>query len=245
MRVPCTGRSRVDVRLAACGPLRTVGRAAWRGSTWRVATGGSGRVGWVRRSALCADSLALLARWSRRLTRYAHCVSCAQTGAASQLTMRAGARRPPRCAAQRLSQPARPLPPVAQGPRWRSVLGAERHRCCHKAACGQPLRRVGAAEERRPCGRARQRASTTDSRRLFERSSRSERSELSRGPQGRAPQGSPRAARAGDVAPQRLPARGFAAPASTRAMSAPGRMLPNANAVAPLAWSIVRTQTSP
>jgi len=44
------------------GPLRTVG---W--VIWRVATGGSGRAGWVRRSALGADSLALLARWSRRL----------------------------------------------------------------------------------------------------------------------------------------------------------------------------------
>jgi len=61
---------------------------------------------------------------------------------------------------------------------------------------------------------------------------------LSRGPQGRAPQGSPRAARAGDVAPQRLPARGFAAPASTRAMSAQGRKQPMTNPLATHApWS--------
>ena len=63
--------------------------------------------------------------------------------------------------------------------------------------------RVGGAEERSAPGRARQRASSTDSWPLSERSERSERSEFGHGPGVRAPQGSRRAAPTADVARRR------------------------------------------
>src|SRR5688572_5370363 len=67
------------------------------------------------------------------------------------------------------------------------------------------------AEERRARGRARAaRASTSDSRRLFERSERSERSEFRRGPRDRAPQGSRPAGQTAVHERRRIPARGFA-----------------------------------
>jgi hypothetical protein len=59
-----------------------------------------------------------------------------------------------------------------------------------RVAGGAPLRRRGAQGS----GPRAQRASMTDSPRLFERSERSERSEFGGGPRGRAPQGSHRAA---------------------------------------------------
>jgi len=67
------------------------------------------------------------------------------------------------------------------------------------------------AEERRAHGRARAvRASTSDSRRLFEHSERSERSEFRRGPCDRAPQGSRPAGPTAVHERRRIPARGFA-----------------------------------
>ena len=65
---------------------------------------------------------------------------------------------------------------------------------CRKGAPGQAAARLRGAEERRPRGRAHQRASSSDSARLLERSERSERSELRDGPRARVPQGSRRAA---------------------------------------------------
>jgi len=67
------------------------------------------------------------------------------------------------------------------------------------------------AEERRARGRARAaRASFSDSRRLFERSERSERSEFRRGPRGRVPEGSLPAGLAAVHERRRIPGRGFA-----------------------------------
>src|SRR5687767_14913368 len=67
------------------------------------------------------------------------------------------------------------------------------------------------AEERRARGRARTaRASTSDSRRLFEHSERSERSEFRRGPCDRAPEGSRPAGPTAVHERRRIPARGFA-----------------------------------
>ena len=75
-----------------------------------------------------------------------------------------------------------------------------------RAGCGAPVRRRGAQGS---WPRA-QRASTTDSSRLFERRERSERSELSDGPRDRAPQGSRRAAPTASAKRRCLPARAFA-----------------------------------
>jgi len=75
-----------------------------------------------------------------------------------------------------------------------------------RAGCGAPLKRRGAQGS---WPRA-QRAPTTDSSRLFERRERSERSELSDGPQDRAPQGSRRAAETAEAKCCGLPAWAFA-----------------------------------
>jgi len=77
---------------------------------------------------------------------------------------------------------------------------------CVRAGCGAPVRRRGAQGS---WPRA-QRASKTDSSRLFERRERSERSELSDGPRDRAPQGSRRAAPTASAKCRGLPARAFA-----------------------------------
>ena len=74
------------------------------------------------------------------------------------------------------------------------------------AGCCAPVRRRGAQGS---WPRA-QRASTTDSSRLFERRERSERSELSDGPRDRAPQGSRSAAETASAKRRGLPARAFA-----------------------------------
>ena len=67
------------------------------------------------------------------------------------------------------------------------------------------------AEERRARGRARAaRASTSDSRRLFEHSERSERSEFRRGPRERAPEGIRSEAEDAAHERRRIPACGFA-----------------------------------
>ena len=99
-----------------------------------------------------------------------------------------------------------------------------------RAGCGAPVRRRGGEQGHkrsggpfvpceRPCLPARrglqgqgswpraQRASTTDSSRLFERRERSERSELSDGPRDRAPQGSRSAAETASAKRRGLPAR--------------------------------------
>jgi len=75
----------------------------------------------------------------------------------------------------------------------------------------EPARPAGRAVERRARGRARTaRASTSDSRRLFERSERSERSEFRRGPRDRAPEGILREAEDAVHERRRIPGRGFA-----------------------------------
>jgi len=88
---------------------------------------------------------------------------------------------------------------------------ADLHRI-RKGAPGQAAARLRGAEEHRARGRARQRASSTVSPRLFERSERSERSELRDGPRARVPQGSRRAAPPASLKRCGLPGRAFAAP---------------------------------
>jgi hypothetical protein len=57
----------------------------------------------VRRSALRADSAALLGLGARRATHCANCVRSVRTSSPSMTTKRADARRPQPCAARRLS----------------------------------------------------------------------------------------------------------------------------------------------
>src|SRR6185295_2035078 len=71
------------------------GRADFRGRRWR------------------SDSPALLERMARRETRCAHFVRYAQTVAASQMSMRAGARGHAFCAARRSTRRVRRVPPAA------------------------------------------------------------------------------------------------------------------------------------
>jgi len=94
-------------------------------------------------------------------------------------------------------------------------LVADRRRI-RKGATGQAAARLRGAEERRARGRARQRASSSISARLFERSERSERSELRDAPRARVPQGSRRAAPTASLKRCGLPGRAFAAPTLPR-----------------------------
>ena len=150
------------------------------------------------RSALRADSAAVLGLGSRRETRCVHCVHYAQTVATSQSTKRASRAdpnlrsSPPHISPRRAAPGARQLwcqlqqvPLTVQQRRVRAGQGrawrAERTRTVRWAVLawrGRPLARRGlqgrAAQTR---GRA-QRVSLTDSPRLSERSERRERSEF-------------------------------------------------------------------
>ena len=103
------------------------------------------------------------------------------------------ARRARCCDARRPTSRPHRAPPTALRRSWCSTsmprwCRQSRGRVCAGSdICG--------AEERRARGRARQRASCSDSSRLFERSERSERSEFRDGPRDRAPQGTLRAAK--------------------------------------------------
>jgi len=160
----------------------------------------------LRRSTLRVDCPALLAARSRRGTRFAHFVRCAQTAATSQMTKRAlRARRPPGCAARRRrGAPPATRPRLCAEPAVRTVDGFARTRCpsCREStavrrrgAGGRRAQRLCGAEQRRPVvGACAARASSSDSLRLSERSERSERSEFRNATTGRAAQGSRRAA---------------------------------------------------
>ncbi len=71
------------------------------GGGWSIAAAGTRHGLMVGRSALQADSTAMLGLRSRRRTRCAHCVRFARTAAASQMWKRAEARRPQACASRR------------------------------------------------------------------------------------------------------------------------------------------------
>jgi len=85
------------------------------------------------RSALQADSTAMLAPGSCRRTHYATCGRCVQTAAASQTTKRAIARRPWRCASRRpRNRPQRAAPAA------KSTCGSSRVACHHWFSKGAP-----------------------------------------------------------------------------------------------------------
>ena len=91
-------------------------------------------------------------------------------------------------------------------------VGRRTSRCIGKAVVGcASAATLCGAEHRRARGRARAaRASTSDSRRLFEHSERSERSEFRRGPCDREPEGSRPAGSTAAHERRRIPGRGFA-----------------------------------
>src|SRR5262245_24113400 len=115
------------------------------------------------------------------------------------------------CAAALLAAPQ--VAPTGYRPPRRGARGVSRPtpRCIGKAVGGcASAATLGGAEERRgEAGARAARASTTDSRRLFERSERSERSEFRRAASTRAPQGSRPARPTAAHERRRIPARGF------------------------------------
>ena len=127
------------------------------------------------RSPLRADCTAVLGPRSCRRTRYVRCAHCTQTAAASQSTKRAARADlgPALLVATEIA--ARRVPPVAHAP---IRLFDEKAKACQQrcvwAGWSAPLER---REAQGSWPRA-QRASITDSSRLFECSARSERSEF-------------------------------------------------------------------
>jgi len=109
------------------------------------------------------------------------------------------ARRPRACAARRSRNRPCQVPPAASSTTELRVGRAARW--FGKGAGGQPAARLCAAEERRARGPRAQRASLSDSPRLFERSERSSRSEFCGGATRPSTAGNPRAARASSEAP--------------------------------------------
>jgi hypothetical protein len=118
-----------------------------------------------------------------------------------------------------------PLVPLRSSPRHKSPTPDTAHRAtplvvriaeylggAGKAVVGcAPAATLCGAEDRRAHGRARAaRASTSDSRRLFEHSERSERSEFRRGPCDRGPEGIRSEAEDAVHERRRIPGRGFA-----------------------------------
>jgi hypothetical protein len=145
----------------------------------------------LKRSALRADSAAVLGFGRCRTTHFAHCVRSVQTGCGmSVVEAREYARPTKPCAPRRFKN----RPPPNRLTAFRSttvVLCPSTNALARKgvlglAAAGRVKRR--GAQGFRP--RAYSRASTTDSPQVFERSERSERSEFCGGPKARAPQGS-------------------------------------------------------
>ena len=109
------------------------------------------------------------------------------------------ARRPRPCASRRhRNRPCR-VPPAASS--TTELFARQEPRCLGKGAGGQPAARLCAAEKRRARGPRAQRASSSDSPRLFERSERSSRSEFCGGATRPSIAGNPRAARASSEAP--------------------------------------------
>ena len=129
-------------------------------------------------------------------------------------------RRTTPCAAALLAAPEIAHPGHHPPRSTTEVFADENHGGAGKAVggCASAATLCG-AEYRRAHGRARAaRASTSDSRRLFEHSEQSERSEFRRGPCDRGPEGSRPAGPIAAHERRRIPGRGFASLDSTHAM---------------------------
>ncbi len=214
--------------LGASLPGRRVAAGGSERGPWRALCrrAGQGRTAqWLRRSVLRTDCPALLTPGSRGETRYARCASCARTIAASQKYEARFARRPRGCAARRRRHCAvRPCPALRHsarhGPRspppaakaasvvsdaiTRPVLASAETLLAKARATVRVARGRRARAQPRSAGapaRARSALRTSDSRRLSERSSRSERSEFRRGAGVPSIAGNPRAAGASTGTP--------------------------------------------
>ena len=206
--------------MSACGPsLPFVGRSARRGGrcpagAHAVAVGAAHRLHCAARSGVASPNSLHSLRSFRSNNR-------------DESDHEARAARAPTPALRCSSPPKSPPPGSARREAHGSLsplqtpLPFQQRRV--RAGCGAPLRRRGAQGS---WPRA-QRASRTDSSRLFERSERSERSEFGDGPRDRAPQGSRCAAPTASVKRRGLPACGFARAdrclQSSRSPSASGR----------------------
>ena len=166
------------------------------------------------RSALQADSTAMLAPGSCRRTHCATCGRCVQTAAASQFTKRAGARRPRHCASRRpRNRPQRAAPAATT---TSSGLRGEHHRWFSKGAPGQAEARLGGAEKRRARGRARSAHRLLTRRGCLNAATAGSEVSSATGPRDRASQGSRCAAPTAEAKRRSLPGRAFAAPPKTR-----------------------------
>ena len=169
-----------------------------------VAAGGTRRGLMLGRSALRSDSAAMLGLGSRRRTRYVRFALCAQTAAPSQLTKRAARADPSPAllAAPEIAPAGHRLPRRAPCGGLRAVEHQRFGKGAGGRAGGAPVRsREASPGPNRARGPRAQRASCSDSARLFERSSRSERSEFGAGAPRPSIAGHPRAARASSEVP--------------------------------------------
>ena len=138
---------RIHVRGSLASPLcslRMVRRGAAGAARWRLL---------LWRSALQADSAAMLAPGSRRETRFAHCVRCARTIAASQMHEARCARADPGAALLAAPQVA---PTGHRPPRSTLVVFVANTTVVQaKPRAGVRRRDICGAEKRRARGRAR------------------------------------------------------------------------------------------
>ena len=206
-RAPVTSLGLKDAMLSPgrCRGL-SITAPSCRGSS--VAAGGTRRALMLWRSALRSDCTAVLGPRSRRKTHCAHFVRCVQTPAASQTTKRAARAdlEPARIKATQIAPVGYHLPL-----RQRCGFSSKRKPRVSKGASGQVVARLWCAEKRRARGRARSALRRLTCRRLFERSERSERSELGDRPRDRASQGSRSAAQTAPAKRRGLPGCAFAA----------------------------------
>jgi len=215
----------VQVGVSAVGPLQTFASGRLRAScahrgrrcppgAHTVAVGAAHRLHCAARSGVAPQN-------SLRSLRSLH------SNSRGESVVEARAARAP-TPALRCSSPPKSPPP---GSTCREVHGCccslkTRHGGC-KGAPGQAAQRLGGAEHRRACGRARSALQQLTCRRLSERSERSERSEFGDRPRDREAQGSRRAAATAEVKRSSLPGCGFARASarmqSRRRSSAAGR----------------------
>ena len=200
-------------RLAPPGALPVTG-SVW-GATHTTTGPATGHPGRAQRACEAPSSAGFGARARSALRALTRCVCSTTVSAASGGSYATGPRGR---AAQGSRSAAKTAPPARWG--LPGCLVAEALVACvarhtdavaGKAPGGAWAGRIGTAEERRSSGRARiWRASSSDSAHVFERSERSERSELCDGPEDRAPQGTCSEAKGQPFEPRPGPARRLA-----------------------------------
>jgi hypothetical protein len=196
-RAPCPfGRPRLwsgvgrTLRQSACGPLPSLN---FRSSGGGAATGQPGSARCSGEAVFAALRLPCAARVRGPVAQLAVLTAFAALGQARRVRSRGALRaRAPAPVLLGASHARRALPGCPVAVPDGAYATSNTVLVAGQAAGGAWARRIGAAEERRPSGRAPWRASSSDSSHLSERS---ERSELCDGPEGRAPQGTRSAAK--------------------------------------------------